>query len=118
MDLNEKIEERKKLWSNLSVLEKKFENNKTKRCLCTIAFYAFVYTVLGFKFLIKDTDIWEYVGIFVASVFLAGVTFFVNSVIFSQLINKGNAEKDIIDKMQKELSKKDEEIEFLRRNNK
>lgn len=121
MDINntnkydEKMAERKELWIEIQKLDKKFENNKLKRCLCSIAFYAVVYTGIICKLFLDEIDLGGIVEIVVVSVFLAGISFWINAVLFSQLINKGNAETAMLEKMEKRLSEIDDELDELRK---
>lgn len=111
-EFNKKMAERKELSIELDEMDRKFESNKLKRCLCTIAFYTVVYTVLIHN---KETGLKEFIWDVIGSVFLAGITLLVNSLIFSHLVNEGNRETLIVKEMEKEISKIDNELDVLRK---
>ena len=114
-EINKKMSERKELSIELSETDRKFEKNKIKRCLCTIAFYAVIYAVIEFKFFLEEKDLKEIIAVVIGSVFLAGITFLINALIFSHLINGGNRETRIVEEMKKEISKIDNELDELRK---
>lgn len=115
--INEKMTERKDLCLKINELDKKFENNKLKRCLTTIAFYTVVNMILSYFALDvagNEINLTSILGTFIPSVVLAGISFLVNATIFSGHFTKSDAENATITSMEKRLTEIDGELGKLR----
>lgn len=92
---------RKELQQHYFELQRKFEANKTKRAIKTIL--AFAVAIFGiWCFADRPTGL-EIVGTAFASIFMAGIHFWINSIIFSQLVNVSKAENNILEGIRKKL---------------
>lgn len=115
---DEKMTERNKLAAEIRMTDKKFENNKLKRNLLAISFYAIINVVVSYlvyEGFDKTIDLKGFIVIIVVSVIFAGISFLANAIIFSQLVNRGNTETEILTKMEKGLSEIDDELDELRK---
>lgn len=96
MDKNELL---KLYWQR----DKEFEAAKGKRTILTILLFAVGYFVVIYA-LTKPTD-WKIIcGDLLASIFLAGIHFWINSCIFLYLFQKGREETEILERIRKEIS--------------
>ena len=93
----DKRELQKQYWE----LERRFESNKTKRAVQTILAFAVAFFVI-FYTTDRPTG-FEIIATAIVSIVMAGIHFFVNVIIFSQLINVSNAENKILEDMKKKL---------------
>lgn len=103
---NEILEKKKALIIQIAKYEKLFEKNKIKRSVLTILFYAIInialfYIVDGEDISLLDVE-WIFGALF-AGLILAGISFVVNSLIFSQLVKSGENEAKVLDSMRQEL---------------
>lgn len=83
--------------------DKEFEAAKGKRTILTILLFAVVYFVVMYA-LTKPAD-WKGVcGNLLASIFIAGIHFWFNSIIFLTLFNKSDAETKTLQDIKKRIS--------------
>lgn len=82
-------------------LEKRFEANKQKRTIKTILAFAVAFFWIGYV-REKPTGI-EILYYALGSIFIAGIHFWINAIIFSQLCDIGNGEKRILEGIKKKL---------------
>ena len=116
-EIDKKSNERKKIYIELDRLDKKFENNKLKRNLKIIVLYTGINMFLSYLLLKLVNGVVEVDAMLVMllpSAVLAGISFLINTVIFSQFLNKGNAENTILKEMEKRISVLDDELASLR----
>lgn len=96
--------DRSELQQHYFELKRKFEANKIKRAVKTIL--AFSIAIFGiWYFTDRPTGI-EIVGTAIASVFMAGIHFWINTIIFTQLVNVSKAENNILDGIRKKLNER------------
>lgn len=116
-EYKKKIDEKNKLCAELNRLDREFENNKLKRNLKTIALYTVINMFLSY-FLLKlvngEVEVTAMLIMLLPSAVLAGISFLINAVIFSQLLNKSNVENTILKEMEKRISVMDDELASLR----
>ena len=105
------MDKRKKLIQEIQEFEKKAEKNKAKRSAYTILFYTVVYALIIYQFVADWTDgiISKFLVVVLISIVFSVISFFINATIFSQLIDKGRAESEMLKAMEKRLREFDEE---------
>lgn len=95
MDKNE-------LYKLLSKREKQIEAAKAKRTIITTAGFTLAYFCL---FCLDGMPTgWDIVGTVVASLFVAGLHFGINAIVFEQLISIGEAERKELEAIRKRIS--------------
>lgn len=99
--------EKHELYSLLAKKEEEFDKAKGKRSIITI--FAFAIAFFCAIFLVEQPTGFEIVGIAFVSIFIAGIHFFVNALVFSILFRKGEAEKKILESIKKEISEIEEQ---------
>lgn len=107
------MDERKELMRKIYEYDKMAEKNKLKRTLLTILFYAIVniFISIGICNAFDAAIDFEVVAtMLITSIIFAGISFWVNATIFSQLISKGREENEIIKSMEKRLAELDKKI--------
>lgn len=95
MDKNE-------LYKLLAEREKQVENAKRKRVIVTILAFAIV--IFLFWCFDEDPVGFEIIGLFLASIFMAGIHFYINLIVFTPLFQKSESEKHMLDSIRKEIS--------------
>lgn len=94
--------DRKELYKQLSEMEKKVESARTKRAIKTImAFAVAIFLILYFTG--RPTG-FEILGDFLAAIFLAGILFLINAIIFGQLFRVSESERIMLENLKKKLS--------------
>ncbi len=79
--------DRNDLWKLLCEREKQVEAARAKRAITTILAFAVVYFLI-FYFINTPTEFLDIVGELLAAIFIAGVHFWSNAIIFSTLCKK------------------------------
>lgn len=96
MDKNE-------LWKLYWQKDKEFEAAKGKRTILSILLFAVGYFVVIYA-LSKQPSDWKIIGgILLASIFFAGIHFWINSFIFLYLFQKGREEAEILERIKKRI---------------
>lgn len=116
--IDEKMNKRKAIFLEQRKLDKKFENAKLKRCLLTIVFYTVVNMMILYAISDvagKGMDFKNMLAAILPSIFIAGISYWVNFTIFLHHFIKTDSENAIIASMEKRLSETDKEIEELRK---
>ena len=83
--------------------DKEFEAAKGKRTILTILLFAVGYFVI-ICVQTNPTNWKDICGNLLASIFIAGIHFWFNSIIFLKLFNKSNAENAALERIRKEIS--------------
>ena len=97
MDKNE-------LWKLYCQKDKEFEAAKARRAILTILLFAVGYFVVIYVLENKPTDIKTISGILFAAIFLSGIHFLINSIIFLHLFQKGREEAEILERIRKRIN--------------
>lgn len=85
----------------LKTTEEKVEKARTKRVIKTILFFSVLYFI---AFFFKDSpDGLEVLWTLLTSVFVGGIHFWLNSIVFSSLSTKGEAEKRSIELIENKI---------------
>lgn len=103
----DKEKRRNELWRRYFELDKAFENAKLKRMIITIL----AFSIAIFIILCQIGGIPKGINILylvVISVVLSGIHFFINVFIFGYLAHKGREERDILERIRKEISELDD----------
>ena len=106
------MDERNKLIRQIYEFDKIAEKNKLKRSIYTILFYIIVNTCVFYgvlKGLTGEIDINKFIGVLILSIIASIVSFIANTLIFSQLTEKGRAESEMLKAMEKRLEEFDKE---------
>ena len=82
--------------------EKEFEAAKGKRTIITILGFALAYFLI--LYIIEKPTGFDIVSIFVSAMVLAGLHFFVNTLVFMYLFQKGHDESERLKAIQKQIS--------------
>lgn len=93
--------DKKELLKQYLELEKRFEANKINRAVKTIL--AFAIAIFAIWYSTDRPTGFEIIGTAIASIVMAGIHFFVNGLIFGQLVSVSNAENKILEDMKKKL---------------
>lgn len=119
-EIEKKLEERKKLYSELQAVDKESEKMKMKWNISVVAFYTAVNMALSYAFIsISDKEVktLELLAMLLPSVFVAVVTYFINISIFSALFSKVDYFNSVIKSKEKQLTTVDKELNELREKN-
>ena len=102
MERNTKEQKIKELQKRIYEVDKRNENNKMKRNLKMITFFS---AVIFVSFIYFDTqeNILDYIGDLLASIFLGGIYFFINALIFNGYIQANISENNFLESLKKEL---------------
>jgi hypothetical protein len=114
MDKHEKQEEINNLYQILYRRDQAFQRAKGKRTIKTVLIFAAFYFVTimianGYTSItttveaIFSKEIFDIIGIALASIFLASLHFFLNGIIFGQLFNIGRDESDVLESIRKRI---------------
>ena len=87
--------------------ESQIESARNKRAIKTILAFAVVIFIFFYSTQ-KPIGI-EILGYAAAAIFLAGVYFLINGIIFSQLFNASESERKMLDSLKKQLSEAENE---------
>ena len=98
MDKNE-------LYKMLLNKEKEVEANRNKRAIITILAFSLIYFLL-FYFTEKPTGI-EIIGAVFGSIFIGGLHFWLNSIVFSTLFRKSEAENKMLESIKERIKELD-----------
>lgn len=98
---DEKVE-KNELCRLLAEKEKEFETAKLKRMIITILVFSAVFFLLLY-FAEYPTGL-EIIGMALASIFLGGLSFFVNAVVFTTLFRRSETEKKVLEFLRKKIS--------------
>lgn len=98
MDKNE-------LYKLLLNKEKEVEANRNKRAIITIFAFSVIYFFI-FYFAKKPTGI-EIIGVVLGSIFIGSVHFFLNSIVFSTLFRKSEAENKMLESIKERIKEID-----------
>lgn len=100
MDNEARQEELNRLYTLYQKKDREFENAKLKRSIITIIGYAVaIFAILNYSAPLG----WGLIGEFFAALFLSGILFLINSLVFSYLVRKGNEEKENLCSIQHEI---------------
>ena len=92
-----------KLRQELAKEEERIDRAKTKRCIITILIIAAVFFIAAIKMNQIKLTVLEIIGCSLGCVFLAGIYFWINSLIFIALHEKGKSETRYLENMRKEI---------------
>ena len=98
---DEKVE-KNELCRLLAQKEKEFENAKTRRMIITILVFSAVFFLVLYS--AESPTGLEIIGVALASIFLAGLYFFLNAIVFSTLFQKSETEKKVLEFLRKKIS--------------
>lgn len=93
---------KRELYKALNEKEKQIEKSRLKRTLITIAFYSILFFLIWY-FLEKPEGV-EILGNLIASVFLGGVVFWINAMVFNTLNTKAQEENKALDQIKAKIS--------------
>lgn len=94
--------EKNELCKLLAEKEKEFEKAKTRRIIITILVFSAVY-FLVLCYVDHPTGL-EILGEALAAIFLGGLHFYVNSIVFSLLFQKSETENKVLEFLRKKIS--------------
>lgn len=100
-----------KLRQELANEEKRVENAKTKRCIITILCFAAVFFIMEMAQSHENginISVLEFIGGILASVFMAGIYFWINAIIFSALASKAQSEDRMLENIRKQIAELEE----------
>lgn len=109
---NKNLEKRKELIQQINANEKLFQKRKTKRALYLLIFYTIVFMVVMYWIDGQQTifDFEWLLGAFLVSIFLAGISFVANALIFKQLFDISNSEEKNLAYLRQKLSELENEV--------
>ena len=116
-ELEEKLEERKKLYFELQTVDKESEKVKMRWNLSIIAFYTAINMALSYTLIDinnKEVKLLEWLVMLLPSVFVAVIAYFINVSIFSIFFSKVDYFNSVIKSKEKQLTAVDEELNELR----
>ena len=104
MDKNE-------LWRQIQKTEKLFEQRKMKRMILTTLLYAAAYfVIICVQDQLRAENFLDIIGAVISCIFLGGITFYLNLLLWSQLWQKSQDEKgtlEFLNRMLEEEGKKE-----------
>lgn len=87
----------------ISKREKEYENNKFKRTIYTILFFALIMFII--IYINNEVKGIEIIGLLLGSIFCSIVYFFINAYIFMTLFKKSEEENKLLEELKAKLSK-------------
>ena len=117
IEIDEKLEERKKLCLELQTVDKESEKVKMRWNLSVVAFYTAINMALSYAFIDvinKEVKLLELLAMLLPSVVVAVVAYFINVSIFSIFFSKVDYFNSVIKSKEKQLTAVDKELNELR----
>lgn len=103
MDKNE-------LWKHIQKCEKLFERRKFKRMILAILLYSAVYLVVFYyQGQLSIESVLQVLGEILACVFLGGITFYFNLLLWNYICRKSQDEEEVLEYLRKRLREKEKE---------
>jgi len=92
------------LWKSYNEMDNRFQKAKAKRALLTILFFSVLYFAL-FCVINKAPaeNILGILGNILSAIFLGGIHFWLNSMVFSYLFRKGQEEQEALTRIEKQM---------------
>lgn len=101
MDKN-KEQQINELQKRIYEVDERNEKNKMKRNLKMILLFSIIFFI-GFIYFDTQESVGDYIGDLLASIFLGGVYFFFNTIIFNRYIQSNISENNYLESLKKEL---------------
>lgn len=93
--------DKKELSQQYTELERKFDANKARRAIMTVLAFAVAFFVI--LYIVEKPEGIEILYLVPVSIIMAGINFFVNSIVFTQLCNVSNSENKVLEEIRKKL---------------
>ena len=98
-------DEQNELYKLLNAKEKEVETRRNKRAIKTLLFFSVIYFLVFY--LRYDPKGLEIIATFLVAIFVGGIHFWLNAIIFSQLCGQSEAENKMLDDIRAKIRELD-----------
>ena len=100
--------DKNQLWRQIQKAEDLFQRRKMKRMILTILLYSVVhFVIICLQGQLHAENFLDIIGAIMACIFLGGITFYLNLLLWSQLWQKSQDEKDALEFLKKMLEEEE-----------